>query len=186
MTNLNTPESKVHSAICLVEANESSNIRLNANGGNSILLVCEPHREQEYIHIIKTLMDPDKYELIDLNAILCDFVTTNRHNLDESFELLKGSIPQIFMLPAGEQGADFFGLILQAIERSLNTDKIPVLLRTGTLYGSGIDNIHIMENEIIMKASLPLIILYPAVRDKDKLMFLGSRPASNYRCVIIE
>ena len=186
MTNLNSPESKVHSAMRLIESNENSNIRLNANGGNSILLVCEPHQEQEYINIIKKLMGPEKYELIDLNAILCDFVTTNKQNLDDSFELLKGSIPQIFKAPAGEQGPDLFGLILRAIESSLKTGKIPVLIRAGSLYGSGIDNIHIMENEIIMKASLPMIILYPATRDKDKLMFLGKRSASQYRCMVIE
>jgi hypothetical protein len=36
-----------------------------------------------------------------------------------------------------------------------------------------------------MKSKLPLVILNPATQDGDKLMFLNSRPASKYRCMII-
>ena len=186
MTNSHNPESKVLSAMRLVEANDNSNIRLNANGGNSILLVCEPTQEQEYIRTIKFLMKPDTYELIDLNEILCTFITSNKNNLEESFDLLKGSLTQIFRSPAGEEGPDLFSLVIGAIEKSLAAMKIPVLIHSGALYGTGIENIHIMENELVMKASLPLIILYPATKDKDKLMFLGCRSSSKYRCMIID
>jgi len=30
-----------------------------------------------------------------------------------------------------------------------------------------------MEHEVVMNAELPLIILYPATKEADKLMFLG-------------
>lgn len=184
--SLNSPESAVQEAMRLVESNANSNIRLSANGGNCILIVCEPFREFAYIEAIKHLMTNDKYEIIDLNNVLCEFVTANKPYLEDSFELLKGSIHQIFRTPHGEEGPDLFGLIEQAITSSLQDGKIPVLIRSGALYGSGIENIHIMENDMIMKAVLPLIILYPATREKDKLMFLSSRPASKYRCLIID
>lgn len=186
MTNSHNPESKVLSAMRLVEANDSSNIRLNANGGNSILLVCEPTLEQEYISTIKLLMNSDKYELIDLNELLCKFVSTNKNDLEETFDLLKGSLPQIFRTPAGEDGPDLFGLIVSAIGKSFAAGKVPVLTHSGALYGTGIENIHIMENDMVMKASLPMIILYPATKDNDKLMFLGCRSSSKYRCMIID
>lgn len=186
MMGLNNPESAVQTAIRLIESNANSNIRLNANGGNCILIVCEPPRESAYIEAIRYLMSRDKYEIIDLNNLLCEFVTANKPYLEDAFELLKGSIHQIFKAPDGEEGPDLFGMIKQAITDSLESGKIPVLIRTGSLYGSGIDNIHIMENDVIMKAALPLIILYPASREKDKLMFLGKRPASKYRCLIID
>jgi len=42
-----------------------------------------------------------------------------------------------------------------------------------------------MENELVMKAKSPLIILYPATQEGEQLMFLNSRPASKYRCMIV-
>lgn len=186
MMNLSNPENVILATMRLVESNDSSNIRLNANGGNSILVVCEPLKELDYIKAIKKLMNNDKYEIIDLDKLLCEFVTENKSILEDSFELLKGSIDQIFKTPNGEEGTDLLGLILRAIAISFNAKRIPVLINSGSLYGSGIDNIHIMENELIMKASYSLIILYPATRGKDKLMFLGKRPSSKYRCMIVD
>ena len=43
----------------------------------------------------------------------------------------------------------------------------------------------LMENELVMKSKFPLIILYPATQDGEQLMFLNSRPASKYRCMIV-
>jgi hypothetical protein len=43
-----------------------------------------------------------------------------------------------------------------------------------------------MENELVMKSKLPLIILYPATQEGDRLMFLNTRPASKYRCMIVK
>jgi hypothetical protein len=185
MTNFQNPDNIIQAAMRLVESNENSNIRLNANGGNSILIVCEPDKELEYIKAINKLMKNNKYEVIDLNNLLNEFITQNKADIEDSFELLKGSIHQIFKIPNGEEGSDLFTLVIKAIAGSLQDKKVPVLINSGALYGSGIDNIHIMENELIMQASLPLIILYPATREKDKLMFLGNRPASKYRCMIV-
>jgi len=170
----------------LVESNENSNIRINANGGNSILLVCKPNHELDYIKAIKKLMTEDKYEIIDLSNLLCEFVNRNKSDLENSFELLKGSLYQIFKIPNGEEGNDLLVLILRAIDSSLKVNKIPVLINTGSLYGSRIGSINIMEKDLVMKAALPLIILYPATREQDKIMFLGKRPASKYRCMIVD
>lgn len=169
----------------LIESHSNSNIRLNANGGNSILVVCDPSSELEFINALHNILTPDKYTILDLNELLCEFITEHKSLIEESFELLKGSTHQIFKAPLGEEGTDFFGLIIQAIADSLRDEKVPVLINAGSLYGSGIDNIHIMENDLVMRAQMPLIILYPATNEKDKLMFLGIRPASKYRCMIV-
>lgn len=186
MMSSNNPENVIQNAMQLIKSHENSNIRLNANGGNSILIVCEPNKEIDYIKAIHKLMAKDKYKIIDLNDVLCKFIAENESYLKDSFELLKGSLQQIFKAPEGEESPDLFGLILKTIESSINAYKVPVLINSAALYGSGIDNIHIMENEIVMKSSLPLIILYPATNKEDKLMFLGKRPASKYRCMIVE
>jgi hypothetical protein len=179
------PENMILTTMRLVESDKNSNIRLNANGGNSILVVCKPAQELDYIQAINKFMTDDKYEILDLCNLLCEFVNENRSDLEDSFELLKGSLHQIFKIPAGEEGNDLLGLIMHAIDSCLKANKIPVLINIGALYGSGIGSIHIMENELVMRASLPLIILYPATREQDKLMFLGKRPASKYRCMIV-
>lgn len=181
-----SPEHIILETKRLVESDKRSEIRLNANGGNCIIIACEPSNELNYIKAIKTLLPIQSYEIIDLNALLIEFVKTYKMDIDNSFDILRGSIGQIFKIPNGEEGSDLFGFILKAIAKSLNSSKVPVLINTGTLYGSGIDNIHIMENELVMKASLPLIILYPSTRDGENLLFLGKRPSSRYRCMIVE
>jgi len=170
----------------IVESNNRSEIRLNANGGNSILVVCPPDKEYIFIEKMKSLMPVETYQLIDLNAILIEFIEENKGDLPEMFEFLKGSVGQIFKAPVGESTPDLFKKILGRIEEIYQLKKIPILYHTGALFGSGIDNIHIMESELVMKSKFPLIILYPGTQDKENLLFLNSRPSSKYRCMIIK
>ena len=184
--SLRNPEHAVQMTMRLVESEENSAIRLNANGGNSILVVCEPQRELEYIQAIQSLMQPEKYNIIDLTSILSNFVAQNRADIEAAFDLLQGSTQQVFKAPVGEEGTDLFGMILEAINQSQAANKFPVLINTGVLYGTGIGNIHIMESEQVMRAPLPLVILYPATREQDTLLYLGKRHSSKYRCMIVE
>src|SRR5690606_36937973 len=138
-----------------------------------------------FIGKLVELMPQDIYQIIDINSMLISFVEDNKADIDEMFELLRGSVHQIFKAPEGETTPDLFRHLLTAIAKSFDEQKTPVLIHSGALYGSGIDNIHLMENEVVMKSKIPLIILYPATQEGDKLMFLNSRPASKYRCMIV-
>jgi hypothetical protein len=182
MNSLN-PELIINQTKRLVESDKQSEIRLNANGGNSILIVCNPKREIEFIAKMNQLLEAETYQIIDLNALLVNFVQANKDLLIETFELLQGSVPQVFK--SSDEEGDLFQHIIEVIATSYKCNKIPVLINTGALYGSHIDNIHIMEHEVVMKSALPLIVLYPATSDGDKLLFLSKRPASKYRCMII-
>jgi hypothetical protein len=53
----------------IVESDKRSEIRLNANGGNSILLVCPPELEFQFIEKLNELMPLDIYSIIDINKI---------------------------------------------------------------------------------------------------------------------
>jgi len=183
-TSLN-PEHIITQLKRIVESDKRSEIRLNANGGNSILLVCPPELEFQFIEKLTELMPLDTYRIIDINEMLISFVEAHKSDLAEMFDLLRGSVHQIFKAPEGETSPDLFKHLLFAIEQTFIEQKIPVLIHNGALYGSGIDNIHLMENELVMKSKFPLIILYPATQDGDQLMFLNSRPASKYRCMIV-
>ena len=186
MKPLQEIENLVNQVIRIVEANKQSEIRLNANGGNSILLVCLPEQEIEFIDTIRKMMDANNYRIIDLNELLIEYVKQYKSDLEEYFKYLQSSLHQIFKSPEGESEDDLYNYIMNKIDISFEKNKIPVLCNTGTLYGTGIDNIHLMENKVVMNSSLPLVILYPAKEEGDKLMFLNSRPASKYRCMIIK
>jgi hypothetical protein len=183
---LNNPSHIIIQAKRLVESDRRSEIRLNANGGNSILLICDPMKELEYIEQMKELLPPDTYVLIDLNQCLVDFVTNHKAALLELYELLQSATHQIFRAPDGEESNDLFKELMSKIKDAFKNDKVPVLINSGALYGTGIHNIHIMESEVVMKAALPLIILYPATVEPDRILFLGKHPASKYRCMIIQ
>lgn len=186
MMPLTSPVHIIHEAKRLVESDRRSEIRLNGNGGNSILIVCDPMHETEYIAHLAGLLPKENYTIIDLNECLIEFVTNHKSDLIELFSLLQSATHEIFKAPASEESQDLFKEIMAQIEKAFKVDKVPVLINTGSLYGAGIDNIHIMENDIVMKASLPVIILYPATKEADRLMFLGKRPSSKYRCMIVQ
>ncbi len=179
------PDQTISQIARLIEADKHSEIRLNANGGNSILIVCAPPDEVKFIHSIGQSLDETKFEIIDLNGLMMNFVKENKQTLENLFVLLQGSVNQIFKAPAGEESDDFFKKIIAAVSNAFSNSKIPVLINTGVLYGAGIDNIQIMEHEAVMNASRPLILLYPATNEGDSLKFLGKRPASKYRCMIV-
>ena len=170
----------------LVESERRSEIRLKANGGNSLLIVCNPLEEKEFIKQMKELLPENNYLFIDIDKSLIDFVTNHKSDLVELYDLLQSSTHEIFKAPPSEEANDLFKTIISSIESAYKLNKIPVLINTGALYGTGIHNIHIMENEMVMSAAFPLIILYPATIESDKIMFLGKHPASKYRCMIIQ
>ncbi|HRN49163.1 hypothetical protein [Agriterribacter sp.] len=183
---LNNPAHIIHEVKRLVESDRRSEIRLSANGGNSVLIVCDPIKELEYITHLEKLLPEDNYSIIDLNKCLMNFISAHKAELIELYNLLQSATHEIFKAPAGEESKDLFKEIIEQITRVLSDGKVPVLINTGALYGTGIHNIHIMENDVVMKATLPVIILYPATIEPDRIMFLGKYPASKYRCMIVQ
>lgn len=168
-----------------IEAHRENNIKLSANGGNSILFICPPLEENEYIEIMRKNLNPNKYTFLDMNELLVRFIDENKEEIKLKFDFLRSSSNQIFKLPQGEEGNDLFQMIILSIVDIYEDNKIPILVRVGALNGTDIENIHIMENKIVMNGKKPLVILYPAEKKNDEIMFLGIRPASKYRCMVI-
>lgn len=185
MKSFSNPEQLISQVKTIVESDRRSEIRLNANGGNCVLLVCDPSQEQIFINEMNSMLNGQQYQIIDLNSIIVSFAENNLSEIKSGFEFLQGSVEQIFKAPSGENRPDLYKYILSAIGDAYSAGKIPVLVRSGALYGTGIENIHLMENELVMKSDKPLIILYPATQEENQLRFLGTRPASKYRCMIV-
>jgi hypothetical protein len=77
-------------------------------------------------------------------------------------------------------------MIISQIEEACLDDKIPFLIRTGCLFGTGIDNVNIMEHKMVMALKHPLVIFYPSKIEDDNIFFLNFKPASKYRCTLVK
>ena len=85
------PEYIVTQVKRLVESDKRSEIRLNANGGNSILIVCPPEQEYKFIEVLNASMGSDTYSVIDLNDLLISFI---EHSLIHFFNLKEFEITE--------------------------------------------------------------------------------------------
>lgn len=182
MKNLN-PHNAILELERLVSSNDSE-IKLQANGGNSILLVCKPTEEINFIKELNQL-DITKYQIIDLNKVLIEFVENNKEDVEFYFEKLQSSLDRIFKNELESQ-PDLFHLILEKINQIYQDDKIPIIINTGVIYATHFDMLALMESNSIMNAVLPAVFLYPAeYNQNDQLEYLNTRIASEYRCKII-
>jgi len=167
----------------ILKNKDKHSIKMDAHGGYSILFIYPPAEEKTYLKEIKKRY-PDAY-FIDLAAMFVkfidsigydDFIETYAEYSSEPEKLFKSSLSE----------SDFFTYILNEIEKAGKDEKIPILVRTGALYGTGIENINIMDSNIVHDLPMPLVIMYPAtVGGDNKLKYLNFKPASDYRAVVV-
>lgn len=159
-------------------------LRRQANGGNSILFSYPPNEEYLYIEKAKEIYI-DKAVFIDISQLLVEFI--DRDGWD-SFEEYYNDFIQTpcLIFRSDDPTPDLFDMIINEIKDSCRNDKIPILIRTGCLYGTGIDNVNIMENKTVIKLPHPLVIFYPSRIEGDNIYFLNFKPASKYRCTLVK
>jgi hypothetical protein len=85
-----------------------------------------------------------------------------------------------------DEAIDLMDLIIKEVSDTSDKNLIPILIRTGALYGTGIENVNIMEDKMVMGMKHPLVLFYPAKLENDNLYFLNFKLASKYRCTVIE
>ena len=156
-------------------------LSVEANGGRSILFVYPPIDEEDYI--AEAPRNLNSCSFIDLRQLFVQFI--DEIGIDDFKESYKDFGNELFASTNFQEGT-FLSFILKAIKAAYKEGRIPVLIHTGTIYGMGFSNIHIMEQDIVMHSSIPLVVFYPATIDNDKVMFLGKQVASRYRCVVIK
>lgn len=159
-------------------------LRRQANGGNSILFTYAPDEENEYIKRAKELYE-GKAVFIDISKLLVAFIDQDGWEDFKAYYQDYKDTPGVIFNTKSEE-PDLFKLIIEAIEKSSAEGKIPMLIRTGALYGTGIENVNIMEHASVMNLSQPLVFFYPSRLEDDNLYFLNFKPASKYRCTLIK
>jgi hypothetical protein len=160
-------------------------IRLPSNGGNSILFSYEPKDELQYINKAIELFGSTAV-FIDVSQLLVDMIE------QEGWESFKQYYQDFIKTPhvifkSDDPSLDLFDMIINEIKLACDRGKIPILIRTGCLYGTGIDNVNIMEHNSVMTLPSPLVIFYPSSVDEEgNLKFLNFKPASKYRCKLVK
>ena len=156
-------------------------ISINANGGRSILFVYPPIDEESYITEAK--QELENCSFIDLRLLFTQFI--DEMGIDDFKESYQDFGNELFASNNFSEGT-FLALILDEIKKSFSENKIPVLVHTGTIYGMGFSNNHIMEENFVIKSRIPLVVFYPATIENNNIMFLGKQIASHYRCVVVK
>ena len=158
-----------------------------ANGGNSILFCYQPDEEQLYIDKARELYQ-DTAAFIDISKLLVDLIDESGWETFSNYYRDFQSTPhKIFRSDNKSEGEiDLFDRIIAKIDKACKQDKIPFIIRTGCLYGTGIENVNIMEHKIVMSIPQPLVIFYPSRVEEGNLFFLNFKPASKYRCILVK
>ena len=159
-------------------------LRKQANGGNSILFCYTPNEENQYLSKAKEVYC-DQAQFIDVSKLLVELIDSDGWDAFKDYYHDFKDTPRI-VFKSEDDEQDLFDLILRDIKAASDSDKLPILIRTGCLYGTGIENVNIMEHKMIMNLSHPLVIFYPAKTDDENLYFLNFKNASKYRCTLVK
>jgi hypothetical protein len=159
-------------------------IRLKANGGNTILVSIPPEDEFLYINKSKELFS-ETAAFIDISKLFVKFIEKDGWEIfKEFYQDFRDTPHKVFM--SDDPAEDLFDMIIAGIQSAGEKGKIPFLIRTGCLDGTGIENINIAEHSVVMKMKLPLIIFYPSIVKNGTMHYLNYKPASKYRSVIVK
>jgi hypothetical protein len=167
---------------------ESKNIyqlKRTANGGNSIVFTYPPEEELLYLKKINEIALENNFELINISKLLVEIIDSEGWNEFKSYYNDFKDTPHL-VFKSDDESVDLMDLIISNIKRADDNGKIPVLIKTGALFGTGIENVNIMEDKSVMGLNNPLIIFYPGKIENENLYFLNSKLASKYRCTVIE
>jgi hypothetical protein len=185
MAYLDEHRAKFDNLKVVLDKKNRTQLSLIANGGYSILFTYPPKEESLYLDKAMATLDMEKFEIIDVSKLFVEFI--EEYELDSFVEVyndLKPNSYKIFMDAAGSD-TDLFDSVMNAIKKTAKKGLIPVLLRTGVFYGTGIENINITQNSEIDELNIPLLIFYPGEIEGEHHHFLNAKQSSNYRCTII-
>lgn len=155
-----------------------------ANGGNSILFAYPPEEEHLYIEKAKALYG-DRAAFIDISQLLVRFIDKEGWESFQEYYNDFINTPHL-VFHSDDPSPDLFDLILGKIKNACQKEKLPFLVRTGCLFGTGIENVNIMEHKAVMALQHPLVIFYPSRIEEDNIYFLNFKPASKYRCLLVK
>jgi hypothetical protein len=162
-----------------LEIRNRIHLKRKANGGNSIIFTYAPEEEKLYLNKLIEFEDQLNFQRIDLSKLFTQYIDEiSIKSVERKYSIFKATPHKVFL--------PFTETIVSTIQKIDNEGKCPVLVRTGALYGTGIENVNIMENKVVMNLEHPLVVFYPSRIENDNLYFLNFKLASKYRCTVID
>ena len=149
------------------------------------MLSTEPPKEEGlYLDKARQELDKENFEIIDVSKLFVEFIDDYALNdFVAVYNDLKPNFYKIFMDSNGSD-TDLFDTVVNAIIETSKKGLIPVLIRTGIFYGTGIENINITQHSGINDLNTPLLIFYPGEIKGDHHHFLNAKQSSNYTFTI--
>jgi len=185
MAYLDEHKAKFDNLKAVLNINNRTQLSLVANGGYSILFTYAPKEESLYLKKAIEVLENKTFEIIDVSKLFVEFI--DNYGLNDFVEVyndLKPNSYKVFMDNTGSD-KDLFDTVVNQIIETSKKGLIPVLIRTGIFFGTGIENINITQNTLIDGLNTPLLIFYPGEIKGDHHHFLNAKQSSNYRCTII-
>ncbi len=165
-----------------VLSQDITQLKLDANGGNSILFVYPNEEDHQYVAEAKRRFR-DSAIFVDVAQTLTDYQE------EMGMELFKELEDELGIEVYYRKGAKdtFFECLAERIALAAGQGLPVFLVGTSAIANKGFSNIDIMEHPVVKTAPQPLVYFYPSVQDGDKLYFLGDKNhiASRYRCRVI-
>lgn len=165
-----------------VLSQDMTQLKLDANGGNSILFVYPNEEDNLYVVEAKRRFRENAV-FVEVAQTLTDF--QEEMGL-ETFKELEEEIGTDVYYRKGATDT-FFEYLVNRITLAAAQGLPVFLVGTSAIANKGFSNINIMEHESVKAASQPLVYFYPSTIEGDKIYFLGdhNHVASKYRCRVI-
>lgn len=176
---------KFENLLLSVDSKNKNQLKRQSNGGNSIIFTYPPNEELLYLKKLEEINENETYKIIDISKLLVAFIDLDGWQGFESYYREFSDTPHL-IFRSDDNSPDLMKLIIDAITEAGANGFIPVLVKTGALYGTGIDNVNIMEHKSVIRLSQPLVIFYPSRIVNEDLLFLNFKRASKYRCTVID
>ena len=156
-----------------------------ANGGNTILFTYPPIEENLYLEKVINDFDSSVFSIIDVSKLFVEYIEED--GIDEFVKLYKSLSPNSYKVffDADDPHVDLFDKVINEIVTTVERGLIPILIRTGVFYSTGIENINITQHKSVMELNHPLVIFYPGEINGNHHHFLNAKQASKYRCTVI-
>ncbi len=166
-----------------VLSQDLTQLKLDANGGNSILFVYPNEEDNLYVTEAKRRFNGNAI-FVDVARALTDY--QEEIGLETFKELEEELGVEVYY----RKGATdtFFEYLVNRISMGAQQDLPVFLIGTSAIAHKGFSNINIMEHPAVKTAKQPLVYFYPSVQEGDKIYFLGDKNhiASKYRCRVIK
>jgi len=185
MAFLDEHKAKFENLKVALNSKNRGQLRRTANGGNSILFTYSSDEEIPYLNKAHEIFSKDKYVFIDLAKLFVKYIDINGWaDFEEYYQDFIDTPHKVFK--SDDEETDFMDLIIEKIVEADTNNLTPILIRTGILYGTGVENVNIMEHKTVMCLKQILVFFYPSKLEDDNLLFLNFKLANKYRCTVIE